>query len=133
MSKYLLDTNICIYILKKKPQNVYNNFIKYDVGEIAISTITFAELQYGVQKSSKIIENQLALNEFIKPFNVIDFDFNSAIVYAEIRAELEKQGKIIGTMDLLISSIAISNNLTLVTNNTKEFERIELLKLQNWV
>ena len=59
MSKYLLDTNICIYILKKKPQNVYNNFIKYDVGEIAISTITFAELQYGVQKSSKIIEKLL--------------------------------------------------------------------------
>ena len=133
MSKYLLDTNICIYILKKKPQSVLDNFQKYDIGEISLSTITIAELQYGVQKSSKMQENQIALNEFIKPFSIIDFDFNSAIVYAEIRAELEKNGKIIGTMDLLISSIAISNNLTLISNNIKEFERIDLLKLNNWV
>lgn len=119
--------------MKKKPISVYNNLLKYNAGEISISSITLAELYYGVQKSSKKYENQNALIEFIKPFEIVNFDFNASIVYGEIRSNLERKGKVIGNMDLLISSIAISNDLTLITNNMKEFERIDNLKFENWI
>jgi len=133
MTKYLLDTNICIYILKRKPIEVYYKFTKFDLGDIAISVITLAELYHGVKKSIKVKENQSALEEFLKPFQIVEFDYKSALTYGEIKNQLERKGNIIGTMDLLISAIAISNNLTLISNNIKEFERIESLKLDNWV
>jgi tRNA(fMet)-specific endonuclease VapC len=131
--KYLLDTNICIYIIKKKPENVIKKFTKLKIGSVAISSITLSELYYGIEKSSKPNENMIALQEFISPLEIIDFNNDAAFVYGEIRSLLERKGNIIGSMDLLIASIAKSQDLILVTNNTKEFSRISDLKIENWV
>jgi tRNA(fMet)-specific endonuclease VapC len=131
--KYLLDTNICIYIIKKKPASVIKRFEKLKSGSVAISTITLSELYYGVAKSSKPDENMIALQEFISPLEVLDFTNVDALVYGKIRDSLEKKGSPIGAMDLLIASIAKGRDLTLVTNNTKEFSRISDLKIDNWV
>jgi len=131
--KYLLDTNICIYIIKKKPESVIKRFEKLKSGSVAISTITLSELYYGVSKSSKPDENMIALQEFISPLEVLDYTSVDALVYGKIRNSLEKKGPPIGAMDLLIASIAKSQDLILVTNNTKEFSRITDLKIENWV
>lgn len=131
--KYLLDTNICIYIIKKKPESVIKRFEKLKSGSVAISTITLSELYYGVAKSSKPDENMIALQEFISPLEVLDFTSVDALVYGKIRDSLEKKGSPIGAMDLLIASIAKGRDLILVTNNTKEFSRISDLKIDNWV
>ena len=131
--EYLLDTNICIYIIKKKPQEVIEKFKTLSIGSVGISSITLAELQFGVQKSSNPVKNQQALNEFLIPLEIRAFDVDATLVYGKIRAELEKVGKPIGALDTLIAAYALSIDLTLVTNNTKEFERISDLKLENWV
>jgi tRNA(fMet)-specific endonuclease VapC len=130
--KYILDTNICIYIIKKKPEDVIKHFLKMKPDSIGISNITISELYYGVAKSSKPNENTVALEQFL--FSLIEIDFNKidAIAYGTIRAQLEKEGKIIGAMDLLVASQAISRNLILVTNNEKEFSRIKNLQIENW-
>jgi tRNA(fMet)-specific endonuclease VapC len=131
--KYLLDTNICIYIIKKKPESVLKKFSKLNPGSVAISSITLAELYFGVVKSTKPNENMIALQEFISPLIVLDFTDQDALLYAKIRTDLEKKGKLIGAMDLLIAAIAKSRDLALVTNNTKEFSRINDIKIENWV
>jgi len=131
--KYLLDTNICIYIIKKKPESVIKRFEKLKSGSVAISTITLSELYYGVSKSLKPDENMIALQEFISPLEVLDYTNVDALIYGKIRNLLEKKGSPIGAMDLLIASIAKSQDLILVTNNTKEFLRITDLKIENWV
>lgn len=130
--KYLLDTNICIYIIKKKPAIVIEKFITMPLGSIGISTITLAELQYGIRKSSNPEKNLTALNQFIIPLEVIDFDYNATIEYGFIRADLEKKGTPIGSLDTMIGAHAKSRGLTLVTNNEGEFERIFGLKIENW-
>ena len=130
--RYLLDTNICIYIIKKKPESVIKKFEKLKVGSIAISTITLSELYFGVAKSSKPDENLIALQEFISPLEILDFTISDSVIYGKIRNSLEKKGLPIGAMELLIASIAKSNDLILVTNNVKEFSRIEDLKIENW-
>lgn len=130
--KYLFDTNICIYLIKNKPINVLKRFSKITPGSIAVSNITVAEMYYGIAKSSKQNQNTIALEEFLLPLIIIDFDKNDARIYGKIRHELEKKGKIIGAMDLLIGAQALSRNLILVTNNEKEFNRIEELKIENW-
>jgi tRNA(fMet)-specific endonuclease VapC len=130
--KYLLDTNICIYIIKKKPEAVIKKFTKLRPGSIAISSITLSELYYGVVKSSRLNENMIALQEFISPMIVLDITDQDALFYGKIRADLEKKGKPIGAMDLLIAAIAKSRELVLVTNNLKEFSRIADLKVENW-
>ncbi len=131
--KYLLDTNICIYIIKKKPESVIKRFEKLKSGSVAISTITLSELYYGVAKSLKPDENMIALLEFISPLEVLEFTNVDALIYGKIRNSLEKKGSPIGAMDLLIASIAKGRDLILVTNNTKEFSRIPDLKIDNWV
>jgi tRNA(fMet)-specific endonuclease VapC len=131
--KYLLDTNICIYIIKKKPENVLKHFKRLKPGSVGISNITVAELYYGVAKSSKPGENSIALEEFLHPLSLLPFTKEDAIEYGKIRADLEIKGEIIGAMDLLIASQAYCNNLILVTNNEKEFNRIEELQIENWV
>ena len=131
--KYLLDTNICIYIIKKKPEQVLKRFSKLKPGDVAISSITIAELYYGVAKSSKPNENTIALQEFLQPMEKLDFDTEDSIVYGRIRTSLESKGKMIGAMDSLIASIALNRDLILVTNNEKEFNRIENLRIENWV
>ena len=131
--KYLLDTNICIYIIKKKPASVIKKFEKLKSGSVAISTITLSELYYGVAKSSKPNENMIALQEFISPLEILDFTHDDSLIYGKIRTELQKKGSPIGAMDLLIASIAKRQDLILVTNNIKEFARISDLKIENWV
>lgn len=131
--KYLLDTNICIYIIKKKPESVIKIFSKIKLGDVAISAITIAELYFGLAKSSKPNENTIALQEFLQPLVTLDFNSDDAVVYGRIRAGLEANGQMIGAMDLLIAAIALSRELILVTNNDKEFSRIKDLKLENWI
>jgi tRNA(fMet)-specific endonuclease VapC len=129
---YLLDTNICIYIIKKKPAAVLKQVQAKQPGEIAISTITVAELEYGVARSHYPDRNRVALLEFLLPFTVLDFDPFASVEYGRIRALLESKGKPIGPMDLLLAAQAKSHNLILVTNNEKEFRRIDGLRIENW-
>jgi tRNA(fMet)-specific endonuclease VapC len=130
--KYLLDTNTCIYIINRKPPSAVNHIRSTNPDDIAISTITIAELQYGVNRSQHADRNRIALLEFLVPFNLIDFDQSAAAAYGSIRLSLEKKGTPIGPMDLLIAAQALSENLILITNNEKEFRRIEGLKTENW-
>jgi tRNA(fMet)-specific endonuclease VapC len=131
--QYLLDTNTCIYIIKKKPIEVFEKFSKFSLGEISISSITLAELEYGVCKSQFVEKNRIALFNFLLPLEILPYTQTAAFFYGELRAKLEREGKVIGTMDMLIASHALSGNLILVTNNLKEFSRISSLKLENWI
>jgi tRNA(fMet)-specific endonuclease VapC len=130
--RYLLDTNICIYLIKKKPRQVLQKFDEHSVGDIGVSAITVSELQYGVSKSQHPARNNQALTRFLLPLVVADFDELAAASYGKIRAVLEVQGKPIGAMDLLIAAHAIRLNTVLVTNNVKEFSRIADLEVVNW-
>jgi tRNA(fMet)-specific endonuclease VapC len=130
---HLLDTNICIYIINQKYQQVINKFNEYEIGAIGISTITLAELKYGAYKSKKVEQNLLAIQQFTIPLVIADFDSAAAETYGKIRANLERKGQIIGAFDLLITAYALSRDLIVVTNNVKEFERIEGLKIENWI
>ncbi len=129
----MLDTNICIYIIKEKPLSVIEHFKKYEIGDIGISSIVYAELLHGVYKSQKINQNLTNLHNFIAALQIKEFDRNAAVEYGRIRADLEKKGKVIGANDLLIAAHAKALNVPLATNNTKEFERVEDLVLFNWV
>jgi len=131
--KFLLDTNICIYIIKQKPPEVLQKFNVYPVGDVGISAITVAELEFGVQKSKFSTRNQQALTQFLLPLEIVDFDRAAAITYGYLRVALEKQGTPTGSLDTLIAAQAFSLQATLVTNNLQEFSRIPDLKLDNWV
>jgi tRNA(fMet)-specific endonuclease VapC len=130
--KYMLDTNICIYIIKNKPAKVLKKFSKVEPKDVCISSITSSELWYGVNKSSSFERNAIALEEFLSPLTILEYDESASKIYGEIRTELKKKGQVIGNMDLLISAHAISRNLTLVTNNSKEFKRVKGLTIENW-
>jgi tRNA(fMet)-specific endonuclease VapC len=130
--KYLIDTNICIYIMNKRPSDVIQKFKQFDPGEIGISTITVSELQYGVAKSAHRKKNQLRLNEFLTPLEVLPYNEIAARTYGDIRFHLEKNGNPIGPLDLLIAAHALSQNLIVVTNNVKEFKKIKNLKIEDW-
>lgn len=129
--KYMLDTNMCIYAQKNCLQVIENIKNNLDNG-IAISSITFAELQYGVQASANIEKNTISLYKFLSIVEVLDFNSSAAIEYGKIRADLRKKGTPIGNMDMLIAAHAKSENLIVVTHNTKEFERVEGLQLEDW-
>src|SRR5450830_865444 len=126
--KLMLDTNICIAIIKQKPKDILQKFSDYQVGDICISSVTLAELRYGVAKSQYQEKNQAALDEFILPLEVASFDEAAAQYYGTLRATLEKQGTPIGSLDTMIGAHALSLNVTLVTNNTREFDRVAGLK-----
>lgn len=130
---YLLDTNICIYIIKKKPESVLEKFKLIDPDEIAVSMITVAELYFGARKSIFPEKNLNALDKFFLSFNLFDFDNAASMSYSIIRADLELKGTPIGPLDTLIAAHAISLNCTLVTNNQREFNRIAGLRIENWV
>lgn len=132
MTKYILDTNICIYIIKQKPEKVYKKFRDLTQGIVGISSITLAEMQYGIGKSSKPVKNQKALDQFLQPLSILDFNTVAAIEYGKIRSDLEKKGTPIGSLDVLIAAHARSVGAILVTNNTKEFNRVAELKIENW-
>ena len=129
---YMLDTNICIYIIKRKPEDLINRFLRTNPDDMAVSSITVSELFYGVFKSSKPAQNMAALTNFLLPFEILSYDDKASIEYGKIRAGLEKNGKIIGPMDLLIAAHAKSLSLILITNNIKEFTRIPDLNVENW-
>jgi len=129
---YLLDTDICIYIINRKPPAVLKRVQSKQPGQIAISTITLAELEYGVFRSRYPDRNRIALLEFLLPFALLDFDQAAAVEYGRIRLLLESKGQPIGPMDLLLAAQAKAHDLILVTNNEKEFARIEGLRLENW-
>jgi len=131
--KYLLDTNIVAYIINKKPESVLDKFQTINLNDIVLSSIVVAELWYGVAKSQKRLQNKVALEAFLEPLLILDFDSNAAEFYANIRANLERSGSIIGGNDLLIAAHAVSLDLVLITNNVKEFERVEGLKIENWI
>lgn len=129
---YMLDTDICIYIIKKKPWGVLKYFERLHPDEISMSSITFAELMNGAKKSLRVEDNIAKLNELAEILEVKPFDRNAAIIYGDIRSALEKSGNIIGSNDLLIAAHALSLGCILVTNNEKEFSRVDGLKIENW-
>ena len=131
--KYLLDTNICIYVIKQKPVQVIERLQTIEPGEIGISAITVAELEYGAAKSAFPDKNRLALVKFLAPFEILPFTDTAAMVYGRIRADLEQSGLPIGAYDLMIGAQALAGGLTLVTNNEREFGRIAGLQVENWV
>lgn len=132
MSLLMLDTNICIYIIKNKPIAVSKKFKKYKMGELCISSICASELYYGACKSQHQKKNISALQRFLSPLDIMQYDLDASIEYGKIRANLEKQGNIIGGLDLLIAAHAKSLKAILITNNTKEFDRVTGLKVKNW-
>ncbi len=130
---YLLDTNICIYIINKHPEHVVQHVKTLQPHQIKLSAISMAELEYGASKSKNREMNRNALMHFASAFDIVAFNDDDAEVFGLIRAALEKRGSIIGPYDLQIAAQAISRKLILVTNNIKEFERVENLKLENWL
>ena len=128
---YLLDTNICIYIINSRPETVLQRFRKERIGNIGISSITASELTYGVIKSGSA-RNRLALEMFLAPLEIHPFDESVIWHYGEVRAYLEKQGKPIGALDTMIAAHALALNSILVTNNTREFNRVDGLHYENW-
>jgi tRNA(fMet)-specific endonuclease VapC len=130
--QYLLDTNICIYPIKQKPPKVLAKFQTLVLSDIGISSITVAELEYGVCKSQQQEKNRNALMQFLIPLEIIKFDLAAATLYGSIRSDLESRGLIIGSMDMLIAAHALSLGVTLVSNNVREFSRIASLSLENW-
>ena len=129
--KYMLDTNICIYA-QKQAQNVLKHIKDNWQDGIVISTITLAELQYGVEASVNREKNAISLMKFLSIVGVLPFDDYAAAEYGKIRADLRQKGTPIGTMDMLIAAHAKAEGLIVVTNNTREFERVEGIKLENW-
>lgn len=129
----MLDTNICIYIIKNKPQSVLDELKKCNVGDIILSSITVSELIYGAYKSQFVEKNLKAIEHFLIPFDVAEYDYKAALEYGKLRASLEKKGQPIGSLDMLIAAHAKSLDVALVTNNMKEFERVEGLEVENWV
>lgn len=128
----LLDTNICIHIINAKPAAVLARFHRFRLGEIGLSSVVAAELAYGVAKSGSE-RNRRALEMFLAPLEIIPFDEKAVWAYGELRADLERLGQPIGSLDTMIAAHALSLNDVLVTNNTREFSRVRGLRLENWV
>lgn len=129
---YMLDTNICIYAIKNKPEQVLEKLKENLSNGICISAITLAELQHGVEKSMNPEKNSMALLQFLSILDILPFDDLAAVEYGKICAYLQKRGTPIGTMDMLIAAHAKIENLIIVTNNVREFERVPDLKIENW-
>lgn len=131
MISYMLDTNICIYIINARPPTVLERFRRERLGSISISSVTAAELAFGVAKSGSA-RNREALEMFLAPLEVLPFDASAIWHYGELRAALERRGEPIGALDTMIAAHAMASNTILVTNNTREFARVAGLRLENW-
>jgi len=131
--RFMLDTNIIAYAKNKRPETVLQKLMEHRPEDYCISSITLAELEFGVYNSARPEQNQLALMTFLARIEVIPFGADAAREYGAIRAALTKKGRLIGANDLLISAHAKALGLTLVTNNTREFQRVEGLMLEDWV
>ena len=132
MLKYMLDTNIAIYVIKRRPVDALNTFNQH-AGQLCVSSITMAELLHGVEKSAKPDHNLRQVEDFMSRLSVLEYGNKAAAHYGNIRAVLERKGTPIGVNDLHIAGHSRSEGLTLVTNNLKEFDRVEGLRLENWV
>lgn len=130
--KYMLDTNICIYTIKHKPPEVIKNFLRHNPDEMCISSITYAELIHGVEKSQAVERNRMAITLFLSAITILPFNQYATEEYGKVRAELERKGTPIGPMDMLIAGHARAEELVLVTNNTREFFRVENLEVEDW-
>lgn len=130
--KYMLDTNIAIYVIKQRPENVRETFNRH-AERLCISSITLAELMHGVEKSAYPDRNARSVNDFVSRLTVLEYGHRAAGHYGEIRAELERNGETLGVNDLHIAGHARSEGLTLVSNNSREFDRVAGLRLENWV
>ena len=130
--RYMLDTNICIYAIKQKPEKVFQKLQEVDPSEVCISSVTYAELVHGVEKSAAVEKNRLALSMLLANIEILNFDANAADNYGKIRADLEKNGSPIGPLDMMIAGHARSLGYIVVTNNEKEFKRVSDLKIENW-
>jgi len=130
--KLMLDTNVCIYLIKERPPSILERFASHAVGDIGISVITLAELEYGVSKSSRPARNREALDQFIAPLELASFDRRATAAYGKLRTTLEKKGQSIGSMDLLIAAHALSLDVRLITRNVREFGRVPGLSVEDW-
>ena len=130
--KYMMDTNICIYAIKNKPESVIRKILSQNPEDLCISVVTYAELMHGVEKSQAVEKNRIAMSLFLSAITVLDFDGEAAEAYGQIGAELERKGTPIDPMDLLIAGHARSQGLILVTNNTREFARVTGLRIEDW-
>lgn len=130
--RYLLDTNTCIYLINRQPEVVFARFAQLRIGDIGISSITGAELDFGVAKSGST-RNRQALDKFLAPLEILPFGEDAMREYGPLRTHLERQGTPIGALDTLIAAHALALSCTLVTNNLREFQRIPQLRLDNWV
>ena len=129
---YLLDTNTCIFIKNRKPEHVLNR-LKLAIDEgVYLSSVSVAELQFGVYSSQNIEKNRVSLTEFLAPFEILYFDDNDAEAFGKLRSDLKRRGDLIGPYDMLIAAQAMTRNLVLITNNTDEFRRIPGLQLEDW-
>ncbi len=133
MKRLLLDNDTCVFILKGKIEGLADKLGPYRPGRISVSAITVAELEYGINKSAHREKNAQAVVEFLASLEIVPFGPGEAHVYGVIRAQLERTGKTIGSLDLLIAAQALAGGFILVTNNTREFSRVEGLKLENWL
>lgn len=129
---FLLDTNICIYTIKQTSSKLLDKIQQEADRGIFISTLTIAELEYGIANSQYPEKNRLALMKFLTPFELLAYDEHDAISYGAIRKDLKQKGLLIGPMDLLLASQAISKKLILVTNNSRELSRVQGLQIQDW-
>lgn len=132
MLKYLLDTNIVIYVIKRRPVEVLETFNQH-AGQMCISTITLAELYHGAEKSQQVSRNLAVVEDFVSRLEVLPYGVEAAAHYGDIRADLERKGQIIGVNDLHIAAQARSQGLILVTNNEREFVRVPGLRVENWL
>ena len=128
----LLDTNICIYLINNRPAEVLARFRQFGLGEIGLSSVVAAELAFGVAKSASV-RNRNALEVFLAPLEILPFDEAAVWAYGDLRADLERRGESIGSLDTMIAAHALSLNALLVTNNTREFVKVKGLQLDNWV
>ena len=130
--KWMLDTNICVDIIREHPRSLLDRFNDHSVGDIGMSVVTLAELEYGVSASSRPAKNRQALEQFVSPLEIASFDRAATAAYGRLRATLEKKGQMIGSMDLLIAAHAVSLNVRLVTHNSREFGRVPGLHIEDW-
>ena len=130
--RYMLDTNIYIYAIKYKPEKVLQKLKEVEPEDVCVSSVTYAELVHGVEKSAAVEKNRLALFMLLANIEILDFDVDAADCYGKIRADLEKKGTPIGPLDMMIAGHAQSLGYTVVTNNVKEFSRVSNLKIENW-
>ena len=130
--KYLLDTNICVFVIRRKSATVLTRLEKYAADEVGISAVTLAELRYGADKSQRPAQNHAALDAFLVPLLTVDFDADVAECYGRVRTELERRGMPIGPLDTMIAAHSLCLGIPLVTNNTGEFSRVPGLQLEDW-